>query len=54
MSGKYGNWLRKHEVEDCQRYGDIRKRRKKEGTARYGKWQDEMTSDINYEIERGL
>ena len=28
--------------------------KKNKETARYGKWQDELTSDINYEIERGL
>ena len=46
MTGKYWNWLRKHEVEYCQRTGEIWKQMENiGGTAGCGKWQDVMTSD---------
>ena len=45
MTKKYGNWLRKHEVEYYQRTGFWKQRGKIGGTARYGKGQDVMASD---------
>ena len=45
MTGKYWNWLRKHEVEYYQRTGFWKQRGKIGGTARYGKGQDVMASD---------
>ena len=46
MTGKYGNWARKYEVENWQMTGKIWKQRGNiEDAASYKQWQDVMASE---------